>query len=150
MSQSHRLTNLKPHSLSPSHAELPTSSAASSSTSLPPPLRCRCHLLFASVLVIFENLSTMSASYPEDVQSSEPGFISATLSIFESVRSLGQSESMSSPQPQSQPQTQTQTQQPSLSLRNDQNNEGTRSKRRRDKANNYYSRLAEYVGLLDI
>ncbi|QHO17078.1 uncharacterized protein DS421_10g309150 [Arachis hypogaea] len=77
----------------------------------------------------------MSASYPEDVQSSEPGFISATLSIFESVRSLGQSESMSSPQPQSQPQTQTQTQQPSLSLRNDQNNEGTRSKRRRDKAN---------------
>ncbi|XP_072060335.1 zinc finger BED domain-containing protein RICESLEEPER 2-like [Arachis hypogaea] len=80
----------------------------------------------------------MSASYPEDVQSSEPGFTSATPSTFESFRSSGQLESMPPPQQQSQPQTQTQTQPPSLPPlppHSDQNNEGTRSKRRRGKAN---------------
>ncbi|MED6109393.1 hypothetical protein PIB30_033183 [Stylosanthes scabra] len=74
----------------------------------------------------------MSSSYPQDVLSSEPGFTSATLSTFESVRSSR--ESMPSPPPP-QPrkmlsQTQTQAQLPPLPPSSDQNNDGTRKKRR--------------------
>ncbi|QHN76761.1 uncharacterized protein DS421_19g646770 [Arachis hypogaea] len=74
---------------------------------------CRRHppLLF-DVIFASSSRSTISVSYPEDVQSSDPGFISATPSTFESVRSSGKSESMLLPLPQ--PQTQTQTQPPSL------------------------------------
>ncbi|RYQ96006.1 hypothetical protein Ahy_B08g091439 isoform B [Arachis hypogaea] len=70
--------------------------------------------LLGGTTVTSSSRSTMSASYPEDVQSSEPRFTSATQSTVESVRSSGQSESMLPPQPQSQPQTQMQTQPPSL------------------------------------
>ncbi|RYR59551.1 hypothetical protein Ahy_A05g025450 [Arachis hypogaea] len=107
---------------------------------LPPPLLGDAAAAFSlgGASAASSSRSTMSASYPEDVQSSELGFTSATPSTFESVRSSGQSESMPPAQQQSQLQTQTQMQPPSLrplSPRSDQNNEGTRSKRRRGKAN---------------
>ncbi|MED6200489.1 hypothetical protein PIB30_085611 [Stylosanthes scabra] len=81
----------------------------------------------------------MSSSYPKDVQSSEPGFTSATPSNFESVRSSRESMppplySLPPPPPQlqqMQTQTQTQAQLPLLPPSNDQNNDGTRKKRRR-------------------
>ncbi|QHO37412.1 uncharacterized protein DS421_4g111280 [Arachis hypogaea] len=59
---------------------------------------CRRHLpLLFDVISTSSFRSTMSASYPEDVQSSDPGFTSATPSTFESVRSSGQSKSMPLP-----------------------------------------------------
>ncbi|MED6117417.1 hypothetical protein PIB30_109818, partial [Stylosanthes scabra] len=79
-----------------------------------------------------------------DVQSSEPGFTSATPSNFESVRSSGQPEPQQQLQPQTQTQPETQTQPqtqmqppslPPLPPSSDQHNEGTRTKRRRSQAN---------------